>query len=107
MLNILELEKGKGTDYIHSWRSKGVYNSKLKPLYTAFLHSIRLSRYIMRAKLDKNLLAVEQNNHTTKIVNSYFVYELDAWPRNPTNNFKFKTCLFGGTNIVKNNDKEK
>ena len=32
----------------------------------------------MRAKLDKNLLAVEQNNHATKIVNSYFVYELDA-----------------------------
>ena len=27
--------------------------------------------------------------------------------RNPTNNFKFKNCLFGATNIVKNSDKEK
>ena len=27
--------------------------------------------------------------------------------RNRTNNFKFKNCLFGATNIVKNSDKEK
>ena len=43
----------------------------------------------------------------TKIVKFYLVYDLDAWPRNPTNNFKFKNCLFGATNIVKNSDKEK
>ena len=36
-----------------------------------------------------------------------FVYDLNAWPRNPTNNFEFKHCLFGTTNIVKNSDKEK
>ena len=42
-----------------------------------------------------------------KTVNVYLVYDLAAWPRNPTNNFKFKNCLFGATNIVKNSDKEK
>ena len=42
----------------------------------------------------------------TKNLSVYLVYELDAWPRNPTNNFKFKICLFGG-NILKNSDKEK
>ena len=42
-----------------------------------------------------------------QIVNAYIVYDLDAWPRNPTNYFKFKNCLFGVTNAVKNNDKEK
>ena len=53
----LELKKeDKGTDYVLSWKSKGVYNSKL---------------------------------------------------RNPTNNFKFKNCLFGATNIRENSDKEK
>ena len=31
---------------------------------------------------------------------------LDAWPRNPTNNFKFKNSLFGAINIVKNSEKE-
>ena len=35
------------------------------------------------------------------------MFDLDAWPRHPTNNFKFKNCLFRATNIVKNSDKEK
>ena len=43
----------------------------------------------------------------SKIVNVYIVYDLDAWPRNSTNNFKFKNCSFGATSIVKNSDKQK
>ena len=42
-LDTLELKKDKGTDYILSLKSNGVYNSKLKPLYTDFLFSIKLS----------------------------------------------------------------
>ena len=61
----------------------------------------------MRTKFDKDPLAVEQNNYLTKIVNAYIVYELNAWPKDPGNNFKFKNCLFGATNIVKNSDIEK
>ena len=59
----------------------------------------------MEIKFDKNPLALEQNNHSTKIVNIYFIYALDAWPSNPTNNFKFNNYIFGVTNIVKNTDK--
>ena len=33
------------------------------------------------------------------------VYDLDAWSRHHTNNFKFKNCLFGADRIVKNRDK--
>ena len=54
----------------------------------------------MRIKFGKDPLAVEENN-------VYIVYNLDAWPRNPTNNFKFRNCLFGATNVVKNSGKEK
>ena len=43
----------------------------------------------------------------TKILIVYIDYDLDACPRNRTNNFKFKNCLFGATNKVKNSDKEK
>ena len=43
----------------------------------------------------------------SKILNVYVVYDLDNWPRNPTNNFKFRNCSFGTTNTVKNSDKEK
>ena len=79
----------------------GVFNSKLKPLYTTFLNSINISAYRIGIKFDKDPLAVKQNNYLTKFVNVYIVYNSDAWPRNPTNNFKFKNCLFGATNIVK------
>ena len=52
-------------------------------------------------EFDKDLLAVEQNNYLSKIVTVYIFYDLDMWPRNPINNFKFKNCLFGATSIVK------
>ena len=68
---------------------------------------MKLYEYRIGMKFDKDLLAVEQKIYLMKIVNVYIVYDLDAWPRNPTNNFKFKNCLFGATTIVKNNDKEK
>ena len=61
----------------------------------------------MGIKFHKDLLAIEQNNYLTKIVNAYIFYDLDDWPRNSSNNFKFKNCLFGATNIVKNSDKGK
>ena len=35
------------------------------------------------------------------------VYDLYAWSRNPSNNFKFQKYVFGATSIVKNTDKEK
>ena len=57
------------------------------------MHSIKLSKYRIGMKFDKDLLAVEQNNYLTKILNVYIAYDLDAWPRNPTNDFKFKNCL--------------
>ena len=52
-LDTLELKKGKGTDYTLSWKSKGVHNSKFKPLYTAFIHKIKLSGYTIGIKFNK------------------------------------------------------
>ena len=78
-----------------------VYTSELKPLYTAFLHSVKLSGYRTGIKFDKNSLALEENNYPTKIVNAHIVCDLDAWLRNPTNSFKLKNGSFGATNIVK------
>ena len=56
---LLELKQDEGIDYVLSWKSNGEYNSKLKPLYTAFLHSIKLYGYRMRIKFDKDPLAME------------------------------------------------
>ena len=84
-----------------------MYTSKLKPLYTTFLHSKKLSKYKVGIKFDKGLLAVEQNNYATKTVNAYIVYDLDTWRNIPLRNFTLKKCLSGTTSIVKNKDKEK
>ena len=67
-LDTLEIKKYKYADYILRWNSKGVWTSTLKPLYTAFLHSINLSRYKVGIKFDKDPLTAEQSNHTTKIL---------------------------------------
>ena len=58
-LDTFQLKKDKGTDYVLSWKWKGVFNSKLKPLYTAFVYSIKLSEYRIGIKLDKDPLTVE------------------------------------------------
>ena len=55
----------------------------------------------MGIKFDEDPLAVEKKQYVSKIVYVYIVYDLDAWRRNPTNNFKFKNCLFGATSVVK------
>ena len=106
-VDTLELKKDKGTDYVLSWKSNGVYNSKLKPLYTTFLHSIKLSGCNMEIKFEKHPLAVEQNNYLTKIANVYTVYDLATWPKISLQNFTLKNYLFGATNIVKHSDKDK
>ena len=59
----------------------------------------------MTIKFGKNPLVVKQNNYLTKIVIAYIVYDLNVSPKCPNNNFKFKNCLFGATNKVKNSDK--
>ena len=61
----------------------------------------------MCLKFHKDPLAVEQKNYLIKIINVYTVYDLDAWSRNPTDNFKFKNCLFEATNLVEKSNKVK
>ena len=41
------------------------------------------------------------------ILNLYLFYELNSWPRTPTNNFTLKKCLLGTVKLVKNTIKGK
>ena len=61
----------------------------------------------MEIKFYRDSLTVELNCYTTKLVNVYIVYDLEAWTRDSANNLKFKNCLFGAANTVKICDKEK
>ena len=53
-LDISEFKKFKCTGYVLSWKSEGVYTSKLKPLYTAFLFIIKLFGYRIGIKIDSD-----------------------------------------------------
>ena len=44
-LDTSKSSKDKCVDYLLTWKSKGVYNSKPKSLYSAFLYSIKVSGY--------------------------------------------------------------
>ena len=103
----IRIKKDKGTDYVFSWKFKGLFNSKLKLFPTAFLNSIKHSEYQIGLKFNEDLLAMEQNNYLTKIVNVYIAYDLDAWLKVLLRNSTLTKCLFGATNLVKNTDKEK
>ena len=58
--------------------------------------------------MTKKVLVVDKKSMLkTKILNAYFAYELDAWPRNLLNRFILKYFLFGTTNKVNTSDKAK
>ena len=38
----LQIKKDKGIVYVLNWKWRGMYPSKRKPLYTAFLHNVKL-----------------------------------------------------------------
>ena len=95
------------TEYIISWRSKGIYNTKLIPIKNNSLPNIKYFNKKISLQFDYIPLVVEQNNCTSKIVNVYIVYDLDSWPKISLRNFTLKNCLFGATNIVKNSGTEK
>ena len=84
-----------------------MYNSKLIPLYTAFLHNIKIFGYKIGIEFNEIVLVVEKNKYATKIANAYIVNDLHDWPKILLNSFKLKKCLFGATNIVKHRDKSK
>ena len=69
--------------------------------YIILNSSHKTSGYGIGIKFDKDALAVAQNKYLTEIVTAYIVYDLNDRPKDPSNNFGFKNCLFGATNKVK------
>ena len=99
--------KNTSTEDSVSWRTKGVYNAKHIRLNSNFLPNINYFERKIGIQFNNNSLVAEQNNYLTKFINVYIVYDLDHWPNNSLRNFILNKVLFGATNIVKNNNKEK
>ena len=64
-----------------------------------------------RAILKCNNSVVVQNSSSSLYGNFmltlFIVYELNKWPRNPTNNITLKNCLFGIVKLTRNKEKTK
>ena len=73
--NVLELKNDKGTEYIISWKSKGIYDSKLIVLIGALLPNVKYFKNKIEIQFNSTPLAIEQNNYATKTVNVYIVYD--------------------------------
>ena len=77
-------------EYIISWRSKGVCNTKLIPIKNDSLPNIKYFNKKIALQFNYTPLVAEQNDHASKIVNVYIVYDLDFSPKIPLRNFTLK-----------------
>ena len=64
-----------------SWKSKGLYESKLVQSHGAFLPYIKQFGYKIGIRFNYTSLVAEKYNYTTKIINDYIVCDLDNWPK--------------------------
>ena len=59
IINVLELKKGKSTEYIISWKSKGVYNFELIALHGPFLPNVNFFRNKIRIQFNNTPFVIE------------------------------------------------
>ena len=99
--NTINIKQGNNECNVSAWNSKEIYNPELSQLHD-FASVIIFWRKIAMS-FNNSVFTIKQGNYKTNIANAYIVYDLDAWPKTPLNNFKIKNCL----SIVKNSYKEK
>ena len=98
------------TDYVSSWKTKGLSAESIKPPATSDNSLTPVLNYYgtkTRVKFTGNCLKQPKISYTHgKIVNIYIVYELGAsssYNNDPT----LKNCLFGAVTLTKNADIDK
>ena len=98
------------TDYISSWKSKGLSAESIKPPITSD-NSLTpaLNYYGTKSRVKFTGSCVKQSkisyNHR-KVVNIYIVYELGA-SNSHINDPTLKNCLFDAVTLIKNADIDK
>ena len=94
------------TDYISSWKSKGLSAESIKAISTSD-NSLTpsLNYYGTKTSVKFTGSCLKQSNHR-KVVNIYIVYELGA-SSSHINDPTLKNCLFGAITLTKNADIDK
>ena len=98
------------TDYISSWKSKGLSAESIKPPTTSDNSLTQILNYYgtkTRVKFTGSCLKLTKIPYTHgKVVNIYIVYELGA-SSSHNNDPTLKNCLFGAVTLTKNADIDK
>ena len=98
------------TDYVSSWRSKGLSAESIKPPTTSDNILSPVLNYYgakTRVKFTGSCLKQPKISYTHgKVVNIYIVYELGA-SSSHNNDPTLKNCLFGAVTLTKNADIDK
>ena len=98
------------TDYISSWKSKGLTSETIKPPTisdNSLTPAVRYYGTKTRVKFTGSCLKQPKMSYTHgKLVNTYIAYELGA-SSSHDNDPTLKTCLFGAVTLTKNADIDK
>ena len=98
------------TDYISSWKSRGLSAESIKPPTTSdnsFIPALNYYGTKTRIKFTGSCLKQSKISYTYgKVVNIYIVYELGA-SSSHINDPTLKNCLFGAVTLTKNADIDK
>ena len=98
------------TDYISSWKSKGLAAESIKPSTTSdniLTPALNYYGNRVRVKFNGNRLRQQKVSYThLNIVNIWTVYELGA-STSRNNDPALKNCLFGAVTLIKNDDIDK
>ena len=98
------------TNYVSSWKSKGLSDESIKPPTTSDNSLNPALNYYgtkTRVKFTGSCLKQSKISYTHgKVVNIYIVYELGA-SSSHNNDPTLKNCLFGAVTLTKNSDIEK
>ena len=98
------------TDYVSSWKSKGLSAESIKPPTTSNNSLTPVLNYYgtkTRVKLTESCLKQPKTSYThVKVVNINIVYEIGA-SSSHKNDLTLKNCLFGPVTLTKNADIDK
>ena len=93
------------TDYISSWKSKGLSGEIIKPSTTSDNSVAQALSYIgnkTRVKFDGDCLKQDKITFThEKTVNIYIIYEISLWNHVDSSDHALENSLFGAVKLVK------
>ena len=89
---------------VTNWILTGISSEKIKPFDTNLEPTMsNLANGRVTLKFNNSVLVPKIFSFLYRnfILNLWIVYELNTWPRNPTNNFALKNCLFGTVKLTR------